>query len=176
MLTIVGTWALITGQMYQQTAVGIVKGTRYFNVDVLCYRIVQFLYYVDYDPGTVKPFKMAFGTYDWTGTSSRGAYPYSDWPYLPVVDYITHPIAFQFSIVVDSLSILLAGIFVISLLVLRRVYIKRTALGLSNCPVCRYDLRGSGQSDNCPECGTVIGPATKDVLNALSEKDKQAAM
>jgi hypothetical protein len=34
------------------------------------------------------------------------------------------------------------------------------------CLHCHYDLRGSGQSENCPECGTLIGQATKDAIAA----------
>ena len=34
------------------------------------------------------------------------------------------------------------------------------------CPTCGYDLRGSIESEQCPECGTAITPARRERLRA----------
>jgi hypothetical protein len=41
--------------------------------------------------------------------------------------------------------------------------------GLNACPVCRYDLRGSVDSERCPECGTVIDDATRQRIRAMGQ-------
>jgi hypothetical protein len=39
----------------------------------------------------------------------------------------------------------------------------------SACPTCRYDLRGSVDSERCPECGTAIDDAMRQRIRAMGE-------
>ena len=47
-------------------------------------------------------------------------------------------------------------------------FARHASFSVLSCPTCGYDLRGSIESEQCPECGTAITPARRERLRAAA--------
>jgi hypothetical protein len=64
---------------------------------------------------------------------------------------------------------LLVGVGTINFVLWRRKVLAQVAAEHGRCPTCRYDLRGSVDSERCPECGTAIDDATRQRIRAMGQ-------
>jgi hypothetical protein len=87
-------------------------------------------------------------------TFSKDAY--TKWPYFLQFSSYVVPTGTQYQVTVDARSVLICGCIMLGGLSFQGYRLRSKSLAMHQCSSCRYDLRGSLQSDKCPECGTVI--------------------